>query len=177
MKIQRKHVLVAALLISALGLTSAQAQEGAAIRGSYVSDGPQFEIFVSSFASEIPTSRILDSRYEPQFGLRGSFHLSNNWVLEGSVSRYGNYDVWFADLSAKFYFKNRGRVGVYLLGGPGYLFGSDAGVDEATVHLGLGLEIPIKDRFYLRPEVRGMALMDDLSTSDALFSLGVGWRL
>jgi Outer membrane protein beta-barrel domain len=169
------NVLVAAILISIFGLTAAQAQKDAVIHSGYISDGPQFEIVVSSFASDLPTSA--GGRYEPQFGLRGSFHLSNNWVLEGSASRYGNYDVWFVDASAKYYLKNSGRVGAYVLGGPGMLFGSDAGIDKATVHLGVGLEIPFSERFYLRPEVRGVALMDDLATAEASYSLGVGWRM
>lgn len=99
MNIKLKNILVMTLLVTSLGLTAAEAQKDAPLRGTVISDGPQLEIFVSSFASEIPNK--LEGRYEPQFGLRGSFHLSNRWVMEGSLSRYGNYDVWFADASVK----------------------------------------------------------------------------
>ncbi len=57
------------------------------------------------------------------------------------------------------------------------LFGNDVGNDELTVHLGLGLEIAAGQHLYVRPEVRGVALAKDLEGADALFSLGLGWRM
>ncbi|MCP3964569.1 MAG: porin family protein [bacterium] len=171
------RTLLITALLAVLGVATAHAQSEPAIRGNLVSDGPQFEIFVSSFASDIPTEQPLESRYETQIGVRGAYHFNNRFAVEGSLSKYGNYDAWLADLSAKAYLKNRGRVAAYAVGGPGMIFGSDFASDEMTVHLGLGLEIAAGQHLYVRPEVRGVALAKDLSSTDALFSLGVGWRM
>ncbi len=171
-----KTLLITAVL-AVLGLTAAGAQSESGIRGNVVSEGPQFEIFISSFASDIPTSNVLNSRFETEAGVRGTYNFNGRFAVEGSLSKSGNYDAWLGDLSAKYYLKNRGRVVAYALGGPGLIWGSDVPGDEMTVHLGLGLEIAAGRHLYVRPEVRGVALAKDLGTTDALFSLGLGWRM
>ena len=172
MNIRLAKTLIMALVLAVFGLTAAHAQPDTSLRGNVISDSPQFEIFVSSFASDIGTGP-----NDTQLGLRGAYHFKNRFALEGSLSKSDDYDAWLADLSAKFYLKNRGRVAAYAVGGPGMIFGSDVAGDEMTVHLGLGLEIAAGQHLYVRPEVRGVALAKDLSTTDALFSLGVGWRM
>lgn len=163
------------VVLAVLGLTAAQAQSDTGIRGNFISDAPQFEVFISSFAADIPSN--VNSRYETQIGVRGAYHFNHRIALEGSLSKYGNFDAWLADLSAKLYLKNRGRVAAYAVGGPGMIFGSDFVSDEMTVHLGLGLEIAAGQHLYVRPEVRGVALAKDLGSADALYSLGIGWRM
>jgi len=46
------------------------------------------------------------------------------------------------------------------------------------LHAGIGAEIGLSDRIYLRPEVRGRWLTEDLNGENHLvdFSLGFGWR-
>ena len=46
------------------------------------------------------------------------------------------------------------------------------------MHAGLGAEIGLTDRLYLRPEVRSRWSTDDLKFNDGLvsYSLGIGWR-
>ncbi len=171
-----KTLLITAAL-AVLGLTAAHAQSDSGIRGNLIPEGPQFEIFVSSFASDIPTHNLLESRFETEAGVRGGYNFNNRFAVEGSLSKSGNYDVWLTDVSAKYYIKNRGRVVAYALGGPGLIWGSDVPSDQMTVHLGLGLEIAAGRHLYVRPEVRGVALAKDLGANDALFSLGLGWRM
>ncbi len=182
MNTQLKQVLVTSVVLAALALTAAQAQaeprpEGPNLSGAYISDGPQLEIFVSSFGSDLARAEFIGGNHEVQLGLRGALHLTHRFALEGSLCRFENYDAWMGDVSAKYYLKNRGRVAVYAVGGPGLIFGSDVSGDEMTVHLGVGLEFPIGNHLFVRPEVRGMALAKDLDTADTVFSLGVGWRL
>ncbi len=167
-----KKTFVITLVLAAFGLAAAHAQEGPAIKGRVqVNDGPQFEIFVSTFESEL----ILGEKNTGNVGLRGSYPLSKRFAVEGSVRKLGNFDdLWLTDVSAKYYLKNSGRTGVYVAGGPGLIFGS--GVSETTAHLGLGLEIQASRHIYVRPEVRGVALMDDFDANDVEFSLGLGWR-
>ncbi len=167
--------LILTAVLAVLGLTSAHAQPEGSFRGNLVSDTPQFEVFVSSFATDIIAHP--GGRTETQIGLRGAYHFNNRIAVEGSLSKWGNYDAWMADVSAKLYLKNRGRVGAYAVGGPGIIFGNDVGGDEMTVHLGLGLEIAAGQHLYVRPEVRGVALAKDLGSTDALFALGLGWRM
>ncbi len=167
--------LTIAAALAVLGLTAAHAQPEGSFQGNLVSDSPQFEIFISSFAADFPANT--KGRYETQVGLRGAYHFNNRIGVEGSLSKWSNYDAWMADVSAKLYLKNRGRVAAYAVGGPGMIFGNDVGSDEMTVHLGLGLEIAAGQHLYVRPEVRGVALAKDVGGADALFSLGIGWRM
>ncbi len=172
-KLTRTLLITAVLAV--FGLSAAHAQPEGSFRGNIISDGPQFEIFLSSFAADLPAN--LEGRYETQIGLRGAYHFNDRVAVEGSLSKWGNFDAYMADLSAKLYLKNRGRVAAYAVGGPGLIFGNDYGSDDVTLHLGLGLEIAAGQHLYVRPEVRGVALADDVSNTEALFALGVGWRM
>jgi hypothetical protein len=115
------------------------------------------------------------------FGLRGGYRFTGPWALEGSLSRLNeDVDLWFADLSAKAYFVHHDRFEVYALAGPGIFRVSEGDFeeDETTVHVGLGAEIGLGERAFLRPEVRGRWLADELIFDDGIadYSLGFGWR-
>ncbi len=168
-----KKTFVVTLILVTFGLSAVYAQEGPSIQGRIqINDSPQFEIFVSTFASDVD---LFGGKSTGNAGLRGSYPLTKRFAVEGSVMKLGNYDdLWMTDVSAKYYLKNSGRTGVYVAGGPGLIFGS--GASEATAHLGLGLEIQATRHIYVRPEVRGVALMDNLDANDVDFSLGLGWR-
>ncbi len=133
--------------------------------------GPQLELFLSSlFAS---------SATDGSLGLRGAFHLSRRFALEGSLSRIADDDVdlWLADVSAKYYYKNGERTGLYLLGGPGLFLSDELDADEPMLHFGLGAEIGFGRRFYLRPELRGRWFADDVDAVNiGDLSVGFGWR-
>lgn len=139
--------------------------------------GPSFDLFGALVRS---TNSDADLETEA-YGLRGGFRFTNVFALEGSLSRLNeDVEIWFGDLSLKAYFVHSDRFEVYGLAGPGYFRVSDdgEGVDDTTVHLGLGAEIGLGERTYLRPEVRGRWLADELRANDGLvdYSLGFGWR-
>ncbi|MFP5285261.1 MAG: outer membrane beta-barrel protein [Thermoanaerobaculia bacterium] len=116
---------------------------------------------------------------EESWGLRGSYRFTNTWALEAALStvRDEGTNVYFGDLSAKAYFFHSGRVEAYLLGGAGLLAIDDLESGEGTLHLGLGAEIKLSDRAYLRPEVRGHWLAEDVGAVTFMeYSLGIGWR-
>ncbi len=166
------------LAVAALVLSAAQAQAQEPATRGYLANQPQFEVFVASFASDIPTENPLESRWEPLFGLRGSYPVTSRFALEGGFCKAGNADLWLADVSAKVYLKNRGRTTIYALGGPGVLLGDDTPYgSEMTVHLGVGLEIQATRHVYVRPEVRQVWIADDFGRNDTEFALGVGWRM
>lgn len=97
--------------------------------------------------------------------------------MEGALSRLSDADVWFGDVSAKAYLVHSQPFEIYALAGPGLvrLSGME---DKATVHFGIGAEIGVGRRGYLRPEVRGRWLADELRSDDGIvdYSLGFGWR-
>lgn len=101
------------------------------------------------------------------------------FAVEGSLSRLNeeDVDVWFGDLSLKAYFVHADRFEMYALAGPG-LFRVESEDEETTVHFGFGGDISLSERAYLRPEVRGRWLEDELRFDDGIvdYSLGIGWR-
>ncbi len=132
--------------------------------------GPQVEIFFSSlFANSVS---------EGSFGLRGSFHLRKRFALEGSLSRIADsrVNIWIADMSAKYYLDHRGRARVYLVGGPVLFFSDDLDAGEFMLHLGLGAEFALGSKFYLRPELRGRWLAENVDANFGDLALGFGWR-
>lgn len=108
------------------------------------------------------------------FGFRGSYRFNDVWALEGAVSELvdDQADERFMDVSAKAYFLRSNYFEVYGLAGGGL-----SRLGGGTVHLGLGGEIPLRDRAFLRPEVRGRWLDQKLNDDPIMeYSLGVGWR-
>ena len=95
--------------------------------------------------------------HQESIGVRGGAQFGGPFGIEASVQRSnGNHTVYDVDLSAKYYFIQRERFGFYALAGPGdrhedTFFGS--ATDRGTVHLGVGTEIGLGAKAYLRPEV------------------------
>lgn len=132
---------------------------------------PRVELFLSSlFAS---------SATEGSFGVRGSWHRNRRFALEGSLSRVAvSIDIFLADFSAKYYLRDRAKTDVYVIGGPGAIWADAFDNTEATVHLGVGMEVNLSKRLYFRPELRGRWLVDAFdATTIGDLSLGLGWRL
>lgn len=117
-------------------------------------------------------------------GLRAAWGLSERWSLEGSASHIdndSNADIWGLDVSARYLLNPGKRSRVYVLGGPGWLRfdgGDEEGSEDSlTLHAGLGVEIPIQDRFYFRPDVKLLWLEDDPSNNiHTELTLGFGLR-
>lgn len=172
-------IFVLVFALAALGISAASAEDASRFPRA---ERPQFEVFVSALHTDIVGSVVTGERSGTGLGLRGSFHLGGRFALEGSVSKLENSftfgDVWLADLSAKYYVKNRGRTAVYLVGGPGTMISSDFDAGETLLHLGLGLEILVGDHLFVRPEVRGRWFTDYLRSDATLgdLALGFGWR-
>ncbi len=130
---------------------------------------PRAEIFLSSLFA--------DSADEGSFGLRGALRLRNRFHLESSISRLdGGIDLFLVDLSAKYYIRD-GRTDLYLVAGPGIIYSSDLDADDLMLHFGFGAEFSLGRHLYLRPEIRGRWLAEDLdATTIGDLSLGLGWR-
>ena len=165
-RIHRLSIAFATALLSLVAASAALAQDA--------ETGPSFDLFGARVE---PTDSDADFHTEA-YGLRGGYRFSNVWALEGSLSRLDeDVDVWFGDLSAKAYFVHSDRFGLYALGGPG-VFKAEDEDEELMLHVGIGAEIGLGQRAYLRPEVRGRWLADELKADEGLaeYSLGIGWR-
>jgi hypothetical protein len=162
----RLSIAFAVVLLSLAVASSALAQ-GA-------ETGPTFELFGARIE---PTDSDADFHTEA-YGLRGGYRFSNVWSLEAAVSRLDeDVDIWIGELSAKAYFVHANRFEMYTLGGSG-VYKVEDDYEKVTLHLGLGAEIGLGQRAYLRPEVRGRWLADELKADEGLvdYSLGLGWR-
>jgi hypothetical protein len=122
--------------------------------------------------------------HQESLGVRGGAQFGGPFGIEASVQRSnGNDTVYDFDLSAKYYFVQRERFGFYALAGPGdrhenTFFGSET--DRGTLHLGVGTEIGLGAKAYLRPEILmrwPMTHSDQVVTDRTTdFTLGFGWR-
>jgi hypothetical protein len=114
-------------------------------------------------------------------GVRSSYNFSRVWAVEAAISRSSDFLVAYnGDLSAKAYVFQRTGFGLFALAGIGvqrnYLDGLYG--DEKTIHAGIGADVALSDRTYLRPEIRYRWPTDHVNeefrTTD--FTLGFGWR-
>jgi hypothetical protein len=122
--------------------------------------------------------------HQESIGVRGGAQFGGPFGVEASLQRSNGSDtVYDFDLSAKYYFLQRERFGLYALAGPGdrheeNFFGSET--DRGTLHLGIGTEIGLGAKAYLRPEVRmrwPMTKSEQVATDRTTdFTLGFGWR-
>ena len=122
--------------------------------------------------------------HQESFGLRGGAQFGGPFGIEASLQRSnGDHPVYDFDLSAKYYFLQRDRFGLYALAGPGdrhedTFLGS--GTDRGTVHLAVGTEIGLGAKAYLRPQVLvrwPLSKNQDVATDRATeYTLGFGWR-
>lgn len=159
------RITLAAVLMIVLGSSAAHAQEE--------NRGFSLDLFGSYFTAEADG----DTANEESWGLRGSHRFTNVWALEAALStiREEGVDAYFGDASLKAYLFHSNRVEGYLLGGAGILRVEDE--DETTLHLGLGAEIALGERAYLRPEVRGRWFEEDVDAVTFMdYSLGFGLR-
>lgn len=122
--------------------------------------------------------------HQESIGVRAGAQFGGPFGIEAAVQRSnGDHTVYDVDLSAKYYFIQRERFGFYALAGPGdrhedTFFGSTT--DRGTLHLGIGTEIGLGAKAYLRPEVLvrwPMTHSDQVATDRTTdFTLGFGWR-
>ena len=115
------------------------------------------------------------------FGVRGGFHLTRIWTVEAALSRSSHdYPYWNGDVSAKAYLFQADRFRFFALAGSGLRYEDAAyrGGVSSTVHAGIGAEINLTAKTYLRPEVRAGWYSDQLSGRDYTldYTLGFGWR-
>jgi hypothetical protein len=139
-----------------------------------VERGPALDVFGGYLGSS-------DSGHPRTFGVRGSYRFTDVWAIEAAFSKVDiGGQVGFGDFSAKAYFLRADRFKVYALGGAGLLrsrfFGET--LEENTVHLGLGTEIGLGARTYLRPEIRSRWDINHINWNERIteYSLGLGWK-
>lgn len=174
----------AVLLTLALAAAPAQAQAGT---GS-------FELYAGYY---FPDSDVLDD--DVTYGVRGGYRLSDSFGIQGSVGRYEdsenilglanvNLELTLVDASAVWYFNPGSSSEFFVFGGPGWAFADvnadflgipldSVSDDTFTLHAGLGLNIGLTDRIYLRPDVRARWFDDSNDEVDLEASLAVGFTL
>jgi len=172
---RRLDALSRALTLTAVGLpllsSSAAAQEEPR--------GASFELFGG--ASAIYSSDQGLSVHTDTFGVRGGFHLTRIWTVEAQLSQSRHDRLLLnGEVSAKAYLFQADRFRFFALAGPGIQYeyvAGDAGV-SGTVHAGIGAEIDLTAKTYLRPEVRARWYGDHLGGRDYTLdhTLGFGWR-
>lgn len=141
--------------------------------------GLSFELFGGPAAIDSSSTGL--SLHTESVGARGGFSLTRAWTLEAALSRANGDPVsWNGEVSAKAYLFQAERVRLFVLAGPGIrredLSGGSA--DTTTVHAGIGVEVDLSPRFYLRPEVRSrwpVSHFDERNRSTD-YTLGLGWR-
>lgn len=118
-----------------------------------------------------------DSFNTESYGVRGGFRFSNVWALEGSLSRGNGSNSWDGDAAVKAYFLHAARFEMYAVASPGVIKASGEN-PKLILHAGLGAEIGLTQKIYLRPEVRGHWLDTKLEGDNSRvdYSLGLGWR-
>ena len=119
-----------------------------------------------------------DDADEEAVGARGGYRFTERWAAEGSLSylQEGGEGSWLGDLSGKAYLTPGRRAELYVLGGAGRIR-FPGGHTEETLNAGLGAEVALGERAYLRPDVRSRWLADELSDEPLLdYSLGIGFR-
>jgi opacity protein-like surface antigen len=169
---RRFNTLFCSLILAAFALPVLSSSAAAQTEGR----GPAFDLF----GGYLRSTGSIDG-HSKDFGLRGSYRFSGTWAVEGAFAKVDEGgDLWFGDLSAKAYLVDTSRFEIYALGGPGVFrakLGGEAS-DQATVHFGIGAEIGLGARAYLRPEIRGRWATDELNWDAGIaeYSLGIGWR-
>lgn len=134
-------------------------------------------------ATDLEASGLADGEQDDvAFGLEGAYRFSNRWRLAARLTNGTltgvdprifcillvtgpncaeyDVDVWSAELTARYVLYSRDRFELYALAGIGlytlelHLAGSSDSNDALTQHLGLGAEIDLGPRAFLRPELR-----------------------
>lgn len=131
-------------------------------------------------------------------GFRGKFRLADRWAIEGSLqtekvsfvtltqgsSFLGHADAFLTEFSARRDLKRGRRFELFAFGGPGY-FWYDGEPDEisrrdtsAFLHLGLGLDIELTRRLFLRPDIRQRWFEKDQQGDDfqTQAQVSLGWK-
>ena len=172
--------LAAAAAVAAALLAFAPASQAAELKnGAEISFGASY------------SSNDEDSQFDlSSWGLRYHYDFNDRWGIEGAYTNQDqdSIDADIYEASARFTFFENDRVRVFGLAGAGvfsydYVFfvGEDALVvgndDVAVYHLGIGAEVNLGDRFYLRPDLRQRWAVDffsayDDSTSEATLAFG-----
>jgi hypothetical protein len=168
----RPILILSAFALLALPLAAA-AQEDDGSRDA------SFEVFGGPSAEYSSLSGV--TLHNRSFGLRGGLRVSRVWSLEAEDARStGRPIAYDGEVSAKAYLFQTDRFRLFALAGPG-IHEEDRFGDTrytATVHAGLGGEIALAPRIYLRPEVRGRWPADHFSGRNHTldYTVGLGLR-
>jgi hypothetical protein len=141
--------------------------------------GASFDLFGSH--SVVYSSAGGFTFHAESLGVRGAYRFTSLWAGEAALSRSnGDHPVWNGDISAKATLFQADRFALYALAGPGVHREDFAGrsADASTVHAGIGTEIGLGARAYLRPEILARwptRHLDDRNRS-VDYTLGFGWR-
>ncbi len=181
-----------ALLAMSLLLAPAAAAQG------------NFEIFAGAAYSSEPGDYIGTGsvglrggyRFTDRWGLQGSLSRVESFDLYVPYVDFG-VDATYLDASAVLFVTPRRKAELFFYGGVGVVFiDADAGIrfhardfakhhtrvavsasdEELTAHLGVGVNIKLTQRMYLRPDLRLRWLGGDNDSTESETTLGLGWR-
>jgi hypothetical protein len=132
------------------------------------------ELFVGEFAPE-------EDYGDLTYGVRGGYRISDHFGLEASLG-FGeladSVDFTLLDLSAKAYLgSSTGKSQFFLFAGPGWawLDATSLGkADSFSVHAGVGLDLRLGERLYIRPDAR-IRWFEDGGGTDLEASLAIGF--
>jgi hypothetical protein len=142
--------------------------------------GLAVELFGGYFAGYSSTNGL--TIHEDTLGVRGSYRFTRVWAVEAAVSRMNesSFTFWNEELSAKAYLFQRDRFGLFALAGPGVqrLKFAGSSPNAKTVHAGIGADIALSEKLYLRPEILARWPYDFLNDRyrETDYTIGIGWR-
>lgn len=161
--------------------TALLATLAAAVLGTLLAVAPAAAQEESNFQLELVAGLLFDDEIdENAYGIRAGYRLSERTWVEARLDHIdvGSFEFWLLDASIKYFFDNWGRSRWYVLGGPGTTFRSLGDIDDSglLLHVGVGTEIDLTDRLFLRPEIVALWREDDFDTLGGDASFAVGWR-
>lgn len=179
---------VVVLLTSVAGEPAGAQLEEEIVEEIFIEEAQQekgsFELYLGSY---FPDGEQVDE--DVTYGIRAGYRFLDRFGLQGTLGRYEteidflDLETTFADLSLVWFMNPHRRAEFLIYGGPGWAFLeaganlSEVSDDSLTAHLGLGVDIGLGGRFFLRPDLRARWFEQGDNEIDIEASLAVGLKV